>query len=93
MSKVYVGDTGTQIILDCGQNISTATATTILARKPDGTEATWTAALSGTNSVVYTTSGSSIDQHGMWYLQARVTLPSGVWRGETAQLFVSPNFA
>jgi len=43
--KLYTGDTGTAIILDCGTNISSASATTIEVRKPDGSAATWAAAL------------------------------------------------
>ena len=36
-TKVYVGDAGTVLTLDCGQDISAATARAILVRKPDGT--------------------------------------------------------
>ena len=91
-SKVYVGDTGTAIILDCAQDISTATARTIEARKPDGTTISWAAVASGTNSIRFDTLVGTLDQAGAWKLQAKVTLPSGLWRGATAELVVYANF-
>lgn len=91
-TKVYVGDTGTVITLDCGQNVSTATARVIYARKPDGTLVTWTASASGTNFIAYTTLEATLDQVGIWKLQAGITLPTGEWRGESADLRVYANF-
>lgn len=92
MTKLYVGDTGTVITLDCGQDISAATARAIEVRKPDGTTATWAAVASGSNAIAFTTLAGSFDMPGRWKLQARITLPSGVWRGETAVLDVYTPF-
>jgi hypothetical protein len=93
MSKVYTGDTGTVIVLDCGQNVSTATARSIAVRKPDGTTTSWTAVAEGTDSIKYTSVAETFDQAGDYQLQALVTLPSGAWRGETAMLRVYSPFA
>jgi hypothetical protein len=93
MSKTYVGDTGTLITLDCGVDVSAATGRSILARKPDGTQVTWTAQASGTNSIAFATLVGSLDQAGKWRLQAQVVMPSGTWKGETAVLTVYPPFA
>lgn len=92
MSKVYVGDTGTLIVLDCGQDISAATARSIEVRKPDGATVSWAASASGTNSIAFTTLAGSLDQAGEWLLQASVTLPSGKWLGETVALQVYGQF-
>lgn len=92
MSKVYTGDTGTVITLDCGQDISAASARSIEVRKPDGAAATWSAVASGSNSIAFTTLAGTLDMPGRWRLQARVTLPSGVWLGETAALDVYSPF-
>ena len=86
--KVYIGDTGTVITLDCGQDISAATARSIEVRKPDGTTASLAATASGTTSIRYTTLAGTLDQAGQWVLQAKVTLPSGVWLGASAELSV-----
>jgi hypothetical protein len=91
-TKSYVGDTGTRITLDCGTDISTSSARTIEVRKPDGSTASWTATLSGTTGVYYDTAADTLDMPGTWRLQARVTIGSGVWRGETVLLQVYPAF-
>lgn len=87
-TKTYVGDTGTVIVLDCGQDISTASARSIEVRKPDKSTVTWSASASGTTAIQFTTLAGTLDMPGTWRLQAKVTLPSGTWRGETAQLEV-----
>ena len=92
MSKTYVGDTGTRITLDCGQDISTASARTIEVRKPDGTLTNWTAQASGTNAIYFDSLAGTFDMPGNWRLQAKVTLASGVWRGETVLLPVYAHY-
>jgi MinD-like ATPase involved in chromosome partitioning or flagellar assembly len=91
-NEVYVGDVGTQIVLDCEQDISTATVREILARKPDGTVVTWPASASGTDAISYTILAGDLDQRGQWRLQARVTMPDGSWLGRTAKLLVYSPF-
>jgi hypothetical protein len=90
--KLYTGDTGTVITLECGQDISAATVRNIQVRKPDGTTVTWSAVASGTTAVAFTTLAGSLDMPGRWRLQAHVTLPSGQWRGETAAVDVYSPF-
>lgn len=90
--KCYVGDTGTVITLECGANISAATARSIAVRKPDGTTTSWTASASGTDAIRFTTVVDSLDQSGTWRLQAVVSLAGGTWRGETATLEVYAAF-
>lgn len=89
MNTVYVGDTGTVITLDCGQDIREATASSIEVRKPDGTAVSWPAPVAAdATSVAFVTEAATLDQAGVWRLQALVTLPSGRWRGKTAMLEV-----
>lgn len=92
MNKVYVGDTGTMIELDTGVSLTGATVTEIKALKPDGTLATWTATVSSTK-LRYITLADTLDQSGTWKLQASVTLPSGKWLGETADLRIHKPYA
>lgn len=91
-TKSYVGDTGTVITLDCGADVSSATVRSIEVRKPDGSATSWAASASGANSVSFTTLADTLDQAGEWWLQAKVTLPTGEWRGETAYLDVAEPF-
>ena len=92
-AKVYVGDTGTAIVLACGQDVSAASARSIEVRKPDGTTASWPAVASGTTDIRFDTLSGTLDQPGAWVLQAKVTLPAGVWRGRAVALRVYAAFA
>lgn len=92
MTKVYVGDTGTALVLDTGQSLAGATAVSIEARKPNGTAVSWAGAVFETTKVRYISQAGTFDQAGDWKLQAYVQLPSGTWRGETALLPVFASF-
>ena len=85
--KHYVGEIGTDIIVDCGAVITGATETKIKVRKPDETEIEWTANIDGTNFLKYTTKADDFDLAGTYYLQASLTLSGWTGLGETA-LFV-----
>ena len=86
--KTYVGDTGTVIILDCGSDITASTVRTIEAQRPDLTTVSWPASIVAPNSISFTTLVGSLNAAGKWKLQARVTLPTGEWRGGTASFVV-----
>ncbi len=90
MDNLFIGDTGTQIILDCGINISSATILHILCRKPDGSKVTWSGVLEGTNTIKYTVGTGDLDVAGTWELQAYVEMPGWKGRGEWSTLKVLP---
>lgn len=93
MSKIYVGDTGTVIVLDCGENISAAVSRSIQVRKPNGQVVSWVAQASGTNSISFTSLAGTFDQPGIWKLQAVVALSNGTWKGATVSLQVYQAFS
>lgn len=82
--KVYVGDVGTIITVDCGEDISTATVNNLVIKKPDGTTETWTGSIYNSNYIRYTIQSGDLDQSGVWKVQSVVTLPSWSGLGETA---------
>lgn len=88
MNTVFVGDTGTEIILDCGVDISTATVRKIRAKRPDGHVKEWVASVSGTTAVSYTTVDGDLSLEGAWSLQAYVEMPGWKGRGAWATLQV-----
>lgn len=92
MSKIYVGDVGTLVQVETGQDLTGATSLTLEVRKPGGALTTWAATPQGTK-LLYISSVESFDQSGIWKLQSRVILPSGAWRGETAIFEVFPPFS
>jgi hypothetical protein len=81
--KVYVGDVGTEIIVDCGQAITGATGTTLEVEKPDGTEKSWTATIYGTNYLKYTIQTDDLDIAGVYKVQSKLTLGGWTGKGET----------
>ncbi len=77
-TEIRVGDIGAVVSVDLAGmvDLSTATATSIKYRKPDGTEGTWTGTVNGENVEYTTTAASDVDQYGVWYLQATFVLPA-----------------
>ena len=88
--KVYIGDIGTEIILDTGQDLSTATSLKIKYRKPNGTTGEWAASqVSGDSTKMkYVTQEGDLDVAGTWELQAYVEFASWQGHGEIATLVV-----
>ena len=90
MSKIYVGDVGTEIILDCGVDLTTATSVAIKVKKPSTTQSvTWAATVLSPNSIRYITSTGDINVSGLYKLQAIVSMPGWSGAGETVELYVS----
>ena len=90
--KVYVGDVGTEIIVDCGQSIVGATATTLEILKPDGTTKSWTATIYQSNYLKYTVQADDLDMAGLWRVQAKLTLSGWTGKGETDSFRVYPSY-
>ena len=97
MSKHYVGEAGTNLILDTGTNIASATQQYITYRKPDGvTTGSFSASLYssysqlasaiGTYLILYTLIASDLDQSGEWRFQAYVGAIGSTWNGETVKV-------
>lgn len=80
----YVGDIGTQIVVNCGVDISSATNTKLKVKKPDETIVEWVATISGTNNLTYTTISGDLDQSGEYKLQALLTQDGWTGHGDVA---------
>ncbi len=91
--KIYVGDIGTEILVDCAADISTASNPVIEVKKPDGTVVQWPATLQGTTTLRYVTQAGDLDQEGRYLVQARPNILGWSGRGETARFVVRPAFA
>jgi hypothetical protein len=92
MSKIYVGDIGTVIALDCGVDLTMASSLEILVRKPNDEVVNWVATVLELNSVAYATKVNDLDQEGIWKVQSKVTLPDGTWLGDTTEFEVFRSF-
>jgi hypothetical protein len=78
--SVHVGDIGSEIIYDVGEDISAGSGLKLKYRKPDGSVGQWTAVLHGTTAVKYvTTAVGDLPLAGAWDFQPYIEL-SG-WKG------------
>jgi len=87
-NKYYVGDVGTEIFVDCCLNITGATNTKLMIKKPDDTQVEWTATIDGTNHLKYTVVAGDFNIAGTYLLQASLTIGGWSGLGETAQFTV-----
>lgn len=81
--KVYVGDVGTAILLDVGEDVTGATVS-INVQRPCGTETTWAATVYNANFVRHVTTAESLPVPGSYRLQPQVALADGSWSGKGA---------
>lgn len=91
--KLYKGDVGTEVLVDCGCDLTGATVTRLKVEKPDGTVIEWTAAIHQNNYLKYVTVAGDFDQSGEYKLQAYVKLPDWEGHGETTRFRIYNEFA
>jgi hypothetical protein len=89
MTTIYTGDVGTEIILDCVDEVTTATVRAVKVRKANGVRVTWPATLEGTTKIKYVILAGDLDVVGDWALQAYVEMPLWSGSGEVATLRVN----
>lgn len=92
MAKIYKGNVGASLILDCKTVLTGATSITIEVLKPDGSADSWTATVYNTNYVKYTITTDDFNIAGDYKVQAKFTLSGWTGRGETATFTVYPNY-
>lgn len=85
MGKVYVGDVGTIIEIDMGEDISTATNLKLIVQKPNMTEVEWIPTIYGTNYLRYKTVANDLNTDGRYMINPVLTL--GEWSGSADTVF------
>jgi hypothetical protein len=90
-----VGEEGTEMIVDCGRDISTAADLRLLVQKPDGTVVEWVAGqyLSNKNAIRYVTEAGDFDQSGEYEMQSKITMGGFIGLGKTVKFIVYDRFA
>lgn len=93
-SVIYVGDVGTEIILDCGSSVATATAQKILFKRPDKTTGEWVAekVAGNANQIRYILQAGDVAVAGIWVMQAYVVMPGWTGKGKSVKVTVRANF-
>ena len=90
--KYYVGDIGTEIIVDTCSDITSATVSNLKVEKPDGTLHTWTGTVYETTHIRYVVVDGDFDQVGLYLVQAYVEMPGWSGLGNTAEFKVTAVF-
>ena len=91
--KHYRGEIGLTIIVDIGQDITTAGSYSLKVRKPGGTEVSWAASIYNTNYLKYVTETDDLDEAGTYYLQSYIEIDQWKGRGETADFDIDDIFS
>jgi len=87
-TKWYVGTVGVKLVVETGQDLSTAFQVSVLVKKPDGTQEEWIGTANGTQ-IEYIIQNGDLDQAGIYRIQAKVTFADGsVWYGHTDVLVI-----
>lgn len=96
MSKHYINEVGTDLILDTGVLIGTATGQYIKYKNPSGVEGSFSASLYssyselakavGTYLLKHTLVSTDFSESGDWRFQAYIGAADGTWWGETIKL-------
>ncbi len=89
--KIYQGDVGLEINVNCQEDLSSATSPKILIKKPDGNIIEKDASISGT-SLIYITIANDLDLTGLYRIQPKLSIGSWSGSGVTTRFFVQPPF-
>ncbi len=96
MPKKYINEVGTELILDTGILIGSASSQYIKTLNPNGVEGTFAASLyssfselaktTGTYFLKYTLASGDISISGDWRFQAFIGTNIGTWFGDTVKI-------
>lgn len=88
IKKIFVGDIGTEIILEAGEPLTDQTTLQIRYIKPTGETGTWDAEVYGVGDTqaIYVTIEGDIDEAGVWKFQLYVELTDWLGYGTISTL-------
>ena len=95
--KHYVGTVGLIINVDTGIDLTAATATKLLVRKPSGEEVEWAAVVTtdpfgDSTRLRYITAVGDLDEEGFYKVQANATIGDWTGKGKTTSFKVYAKF-
>lgn len=90
--KIFQGDSGTIILIDCNESINAASNVMISVKEPNGNVVNWLGNVYSNNYIFYTLSANDISQTGIYKLQPRITIGNFVGRADTVEIRVFPPF-
>jgi hypothetical protein len=90
MAHAYINTGLITVELDTGLDLSSATVSKILYKKPDGKRGEWTATVDE-KMLTYEPSNTDINQAGTWQFQAYVEIGGEIGRGEIVTQTFQPH--
>lgn len=86
----YIGEVGTEIILNCGKDLTNAQSLKILVKKPNGQVVVWDAEpyRSDKNSLRHVTEATDFDQSGEYLIQSKVKIGGTEGLGSSASFMI-----
>ena len=88
----FVGEIGTEVIVDTEEPLTDATELIIRVQKPLGSTANWTAVVYQNTKMKYITKSTSFDEAGVYKVQAYVDTPTWSGLGETTSFEIKAAF-
>jgi len=92
MYKVYVGDIGTIIEVDCGETLLLTTNATLEIEKPGGIRVSKPATVFDSTKLRCTMVAGDFDRPGTYLIQPKMTISGWIGRGETVSVQVYSAF-
>jgi hypothetical protein len=97
MDSIYQGDTGVELLVDCGRDIASAGEPALLVRAPSGAVRAFAGSLvekdGVTRHIRYVTKAGDLAEAGVYRIQASLTLGDWSGVGRTARLAVCARFS
>ncbi|MEA5090610.1 hypothetical protein [Solidesulfovibrio sp.] len=97
MDSIYQGDTGVELLVDCGRDIAGAVGPVLRVRAPSGAVRVFPGSLvekdGVTRHIRYVTRAGDLDEAGVYRIQAALTLGDWTGVGRTARLAVRARFS
>lgn len=86
--KIYVGDVGTEILIDLQEDISMATDHILFVKKPDGSFVQWIAEVHDGQYLKYVCQEGDLDHKGTYKIQPKISIAGWSGLGETVSFKV-----
>jgi predicted acyltransferase (DUF342 family) len=88
-NKIYLGDIGTLILVNMGEDISAAEDIVFLVKKPNNSEVEWDAEIGDDDNVLeYIVEDGDLDQAGVYYINPSLKLGEWIGLGDTVKFTV-----
>lgn len=87
-NKIYIGDSGANLLISLSEDVSSATVHNLSVKKPNGTIVTWNATIHDSTYLLYTIVEDDLDFAGTYSIQPYLEIDGWAGYGETVSFVV-----